>query len=309
MSTPTIRAGAVLAAAGLTLLTATPALAAGPVLASGPVLAAAPVQAGVPVLAAAPVQAGVPVLAAAPVQAGVPVLAAAPTPSPGATPVTRAGTSFLTAVGVAAGQPARLGAATGDYLYWSFPAAAGDRHQISASVSFPKSRSGASTWTVEVFDGLRRRQSCTAGAQTPTVDATAGTVSLGCTLRQVRSWAEPWSADPLPGTYYVRLSAADLPEVDLGLPVEVELLVSADGSESRDDGELKAPLVPNTNAGTVLDAEPTAQAVEEDDDGYFGWLPTLPKLGSRWIWTAVGGVLAAVAGVVGFALTRRPRRP
>lgn len=35
----------------------------------------------------------------------------------------------------------------------------------------------------------------------------------------------------------------------------------------------------------------------------------LPDLGSRWIWSTVGGVLAAVAGVVGCALTRRPRRP
>jgi hypothetical protein len=34
----------------------------------------------------------------------------------------------------------------------------------------------------------------------------------------------------------------------------------------------------------------------------------LPNLGSRWVWTAIGGVLAAVAGVVGFAVTRRPRR-
>ncbi|MEV7225957.1 peptidase [Polymorphospora sp. NPDC051019] len=237
----------------------------------------------------------------------VPVPAqAAPTPSPGATPVTRAGTSFLTATGIAAGQPVRVDAATGDYLYWSFPATAGERHEITATVSFPESRSGPSTWTVEVFDGLRRRQSCTAGAQTPTAGASAASVSLGCALRQVRSWAEPWSADPLPGTYYVRLSVTELPEADLGLPVDVELLVSSDASGSRDDGELKAPLVPNTKAGAVLNAEPVAQQDEEDGTGYFDWLP---DLGSRWVWSAIGGVLAAVAGVVGFALTRRPRRP
>ncbi|WP_433393113.1 peptidase [Micromonospora sp. KLBMP9576] len=230
---------------------------------------------------------------------------AAPTPSPGATPVTRAGTSFLTAAGIAGGQPVRVAASTGDYLYWSFPAEAGDRHEISASVSFPKARSGASTWTVEVFDGLRRRQSCTAGAQTPTVEAATGGVSLGCTLRQVRSWAEPWSADPLPGTYYVRLSVAELPEADLGLPVNVELLVSADQQDSRDDGELEAPLVAPTQAGKILSAEPAAQPAEETGSGYLDWLPVL---GSRWIWSAVGGVLAAVAGVAGFAITRRPRR-
>ncbi|MDM4719307.1 peptidase [Micromonospora sp. WMMA1363] len=234
-----------------------------------------------------------------------PVLAT-PTPSPGATPVTRAGTSFLTAAGIAAGQPAQVDAAIGDYLYWSYPAAVGERHEITATVSFPKSRGGASTWTVEVFDGLRRRQACTSGAQTPTVDAAAGSVSLGCTLRQVRSWAEPWSADPLPGTYYVRLSVADLPEADLGLPMDVQLLVSADGQDSRDDGELKAPLVPPTKAGTVASAEPTAQPTAQHDGGYVDWLP---DLGSRWIWSTVGGVLAAAAGVVGFGLTRRPRRP
>ncbi|MEU5947560.1 peptidase [Micromonospora sp. NPDC047465] len=231
---------------------------------------------------------------------------AAPTPSPGATPVTRAGTSFLTAASIAGGQPVRVAASTGDYLYWSFPAAAGERHEITATVSFPKSRSGASTWTMEVFDGLRRRQSCTAGAQAPTVAASAGSVSLGCTLRQVRTWSEPWSADPLPGTYYVRLSVAELPEADLGLPIDVELLVSADRQDSRDDGELKAPLVPPTQAGTILNAEPAAQPAEEDESGYLDWVS---GLGSRWIWSTVGGVLAAVAGVAGFALTRRPRRP
>ncbi|TDC81785.1 peptidase [Micromonospora sp. KC606] len=230
---------------------------------------------------------------------------ATPTPSPGATPVTRAGTSFLTATGVGAGQPVRVDASTGDHLYWSFSASAGERHEISATVTFPKARSGASTWTLEVFDGLRRRQSCTAGAQAPTVAAAGGSVSLGCTLRQVRSWAEPWSADPLPGTYYIRLSVPELPEADLGLPIDVDLLVGADGAGSRDDGELKAPLVPNTKAGTVLAAEPTAAPAEEEA-GFFDWLP---DLGSRWIWSTVGGMLAAVAGVVGFALTRRPRRP
>lgn len=228
---------------------------------------------------------------------------AAPTPSPGATPVTRAGTSFLTATEIAAGQPVRVDAAVGDYLYWSFSAVAGERHEITAAVSLPKSRSGASTWTVEVFDGLRRRQACTAGAQTPTTDAAAGSVSLGCTLRQVRSWAEPWSADPLPGTYYVRLSVTELPEQDLGLPTDVELLVAAVGEASRDDGVLAAPLVPPTEAGTLLDA--AAVEPPDGDDGFFGWLP---ELGSRWVWSTLGGILAAVAGVVGFGLTRRPRR-
>ncbi|MGQ5260465.1 peptidase [Micromonospora sp. ZYX-F-536] len=233
---------------------------------------------------------------------------AAPTPSPGATPVTRAGTSFLTATSITAGQPVRVDASVGDHLYWSFAATAGQVHEISATVSFPKARSGASTWTVDVFDGLRRRQACTAGAQTPTVDAQASSVTLGCTLREVRPWAEPWSADPLPGTYVIRLSVVDLPEPDLGAPIDVDLLVGtvADHGASGDDGELAAPLQPNTRAGTVLNAVPPMDPEAEDEgDSPADWLP---DLGSRWVWTGIGGVLAAVAGVVGFALTRRPRR-
>ncbi|MFU8870773.1 peptidase [Micromonospora sp. SL4-19] len=236
------------------------------------------------------------------------VASATPTPSPGATTVTKAGTSFLTATAITAGQPVRVGASTGDHLYWSFPAESGQTHEVTATVSFPKGRTGASTWTVDVFDGLRRRQACTAGAQTPTADAAATSVTLGCTLRRVRPWAEPWSGDPLPGTYYVRLSVTDLPEPDLGLPVDVDLLVSVDGEggASGDDGKLEASLVPNTRAGTVLTAEPTPEPVAEEESSLTGWLP---EPGSRWVWTTAGGVLAAVAGVVGFALTRRPRRP
>ncbi|WP_330439714.1 peptidase [Micromonospora sp. NBC_00821] len=248
-------------------------------------------------------------LLAAGVAALLPAAAvAAPTPSPGATPVNRAGTSFLTATPITAGQPVRVDASIGDHLYWSFPATAGQVHEINATVTFPKGRGGASTWTVDVFDGLRRRQACTAGAQTPTVDAKASNVALGCTLREVRPWAEPWSADPLPGTYVVRLSVIELPEADLGAPIDVDLLVGtiADRGASADDGELAAPLVPNTKAGTVLNAVPPVDAEADDESGSLAdWLP---DLGSRWVWTGIGGALAAVAGVCGFAVTRRPRR-
>ncbi|PMR60098.1 peptidase [Verrucosispora sp. ts21] len=238
------------------------------------------------------------------------VLAApTPTPSPGATTLTKVGTSFLSATPVAAGQPVRVGASTGEYLYWSFTAGAGEIHEINATVSLAEDRRGSSTWAVEVFDGLRRRQACTAGAQTPTADASVSTVAIGCTLRRVRPWAEPWSVDPLPGTYYVRLTVVDVPERDLGLPIDVDLLISASGDagSAPEDGRLEAPLVPPANAGKVLEAVPTAPTQDEESDGWnldlTGWLP---EAGSRWIWTTAGGVLAAVAGVVGFALTRRP---
>lgn len=85
---------------------------------------------------------------------------------------------------------------------------------------------------MEVFDGLRRRQSCTAGTQNATGEATATALTLDCTLRQVRSWAEPWSGDPLPGTYYVRLSVTDVPQQDLGLAASVQLHIAAKGART-----------------------------------------------------------------------------
>lgn len=241
---------------------------------------------------------------------------AEPTPSPGASAVGRAGTSFLTATGITPGQPVRLGATTADHLYWSTTAVPGQLLEISATVTLPPAgkRTGPSTWAVEVFDGLRRRQACTAGAQAPTVAADATEVTLSCVLRRIRSWAEPWSGDPLPGTYYVRLSVTDLPEADLGLPVQVEMLLGAtDAGTSADDGTLREPLVPAARPGSVLTspapADPSASpspSAGADDDGVlsFDWVPA-PS--ARWIWTVVGGVLAAAAGVVGFSLTWRRR--
>lgn len=238
---------------------------------------------------------------------------AAPTPSPGSTTVNRAGTSFLTATAVSVGQPVQVTASTGDYLYWSFSATAGQTIEIALNVALPPTgkRTGASTWTVDVFDGLRRRQACTAGVQTPIAAPTATTVSLGCTLRRVRSWAEPWSGDPLPGTYYVRLSVTDLPEPDLGLPIQVDMLLGAAGDSTADDGELKAALVPPVKPGQIMTqagpVDPSAgpSPAPEEATGALDWLP---DLSARWIWTTVGGVLAAVAGVFGFSLTWRRRR-
>lgn len=239
--------------------------------------------------------------------------AAAPTPSPGASVVNRAGTSFLTAAVVNPGQPVNVAASTGDYLYWSFHADAGQIVDIALTVALPPAdkRTGPSTWTVDVFDGLRRRQACTAGAQTPTVPAEAAEVSLGCTLRRVRSWAEPWSGDPLPGTYYVRLSVIDLPETDLGLPVQVDMLVGVvEAGTSADDGELTAPLVPAARPGKLVsvagpaDASASPSPVPGEQNAMLDWLP---DLSARWIWTTVGGVLAAIAGLVGFSLTWRRR--
>ena len=248
---------------------------------------------------------------AALVPAGAAV-AKAPTPVPSASGqavADVAGTSFLTASAVRPGQPVRVDASVGDYLYWSFPAVAGHTYEVALTVTLPpaQNRHGASAWTVEVFDGLRRRQACTSGAQSPSAAQTDASLTLGCTLREIRSWAEPWSGDPLPGTYYVRLSVADLPEQDLGLPCAVEMTVtgSGDGDGKPADAKLSTPLSPNLDPGATLAPGASASPAPDGSDGALRWLPSLS---TRWVWSAIGGVLAAVAGVVGFALTRPRRR-
>ncbi|MEV6350727.1 peptidase [Actinoplanes sp. NPDC051851] len=248
---------------------------------------------------------------------GAALLCIAATPSP-APAVSSAGTSFLTAVTINAGSPVQVGAVTGDYLYWSFTASAGQRPDVTATVTLPtEGRTGDESWIIEVFDGLRRRQACVAGEQSPVAAKDASTVELGCRLRQVRSWAEPWDGDPLPGTYYVRLSSTELPENDLGLPLKVDLtLATPAGDVDGDQGELAAPLVPNNKPGTVLTTptpEVTSTAIESetgaDEDGFFdvSW-DWLPDLTSRWAWTVGGGVIAAVTGLIGFSFTRKRRR-
>jgi hypothetical protein len=258
-------------------------------------------------LAAAGAAAGVGLLAGGTLLAAS---AAAESPSPTLAELTTVGTSFLTAATVKIDQPVSVAASTGDYLYWAFPARAGDTAAIAVSVTLPKAeaRHGAQTWSIDVFDGLRRRQACTAGAQAPVADATVGTAELGCVLREVRSWAEPWSGDPLPGTYYIRVSAIDLPDEDLGLPITVAMRVTAEHSDDPypEGGELAAPLDPAVKAGKVrasAPAEANPSPSEEADDQ--DWIPSAS---SRWAWTAGGGVLAAVAGVAGFVMARRFRR-
>lgn len=238
---------------------------------------------------------------------------ASPSPGPsgdGSRP-TEAGTTFRTATAVEQNETATAGASTGDYLYWVFPADAGQRATVTAKVTLPESatRHGASTWQVDVYDGLRRRQACVYGKQTGKAAADAATVELTCVLRTVRAMAEPWANDPLPGSYYVRLTVVDLPSADLGLPVRTEVKVtSADQGGSADvDGSLAKPLVPGVStaeqaADGASDA-PVPLAGEPEDGWSSGWWT------DRWLWTVGGGVLAAVAGVFGYSLTRGRGRP
>ncbi|MEU9362789.1 hypothetical protein AB0D35_32580 [Streptomyces sp. NPDC048301] len=218
---------------------------------------------------------------------------------------TEAGTTFRTATPVRQEQTATAEASTGDYLYWVFPADTGQRATVRAKVSLPESatRHGASTWQVDVYDGLRRRQACVYGHQTRKASPDAGSVELSCVLRTVRAWSEPWASDPLPGSYYVRLTVVDLAEEDLGLPVEVETEVTSTdrGGASDVGGSLAEPLVPGVSAAS---AQGVTVAGSEPEDGWSsGWWT------SRWLWTAGGGVLAALAGVFGYSLTRGSGRP
>lgn len=251
--------------------------------------------------------------------------AAAPASGP---PVTTAGTSFLTATPLAPGQDASVGASTGDYLYWGFAASEGQTDTVRVTVTLPPSsdRHGPQTWSVDVFDGLRRRQACTAGPQQASADASAPALSLSCTLRQIRSWAEPWSGDPLPGTYYIRLTAGAAPQQDLGLAAQVQLHISAQGGPDNaqpEGGALRAPLVPPVNGGstavpgTAPSASASASASASPEPGTVGvaapaqqkphWYSWLLGWNSRWYWTLAGGTLAALAGATGYQLSRHPR--
>ncbi|MEU8777691.1 hypothetical protein [Streptomyces sp. NPDC048606] len=236
-----------------------------------------------------------------------PAAPAAPSPKPsdgrdGSGP-TEAGTGFRTATPFRPGQKATASASTGDYLYWVLPADAGDRVTVRATVTLPESavRHGAQTWRVDVYDGLRRRQACTYGNQSVTVSKEAREAELACVLRTVRSGAEPWAADPLPGSYYVRVTVSGAHEEDLGLPVRarVEAEVKETGGAGAVDAALAEPLVPGI--ATASEAQREARAPEDGWSG--GWWS------DRWIWTAAGGVLAALAGIWGYSLTRGRGRP
>ncbi|MFD5819690.1 hypothetical protein ACFV06_06285 [Streptomyces sp. NPDC059618] len=240
---------------------------------------------------------------------------ASPSASPsddGSAP-TEAGTSFRTATEVGQGVQATAGASTGDYLYWQFAADAGQRPTVKATVKLPEAskRSGTETWQIDVYDGLRRRQACQYGAQTRTAGADASTVELSCTLRTVRAWSEQWANDPLPGTYYVRLTATALGATDLGLPMSAELQVDSKdiGGSAAVDGSLAKPLVPGIAVKSASDdtsgdgsGSKTAVLSSLRPDGSGWW-------SDRWVWTAIGGVLAALAGIWGYSLTRGRGRP
>jgi hypothetical protein len=207
---------------------------------------------------------------------------------------TEAGTDFRTATAIKQGQQATANASAGDYLYWAFPADSGEHVTVKATVTFPAAsvRHGASTWQLDVYDGLRRRQSCRFGSQTRTAAADATSVELSCSLRAIRAWAEPWSNDPLRGAYYLRLTVLGLPPTDLGLPVQAAVKATSSGTAGRQavDGSV-APVV-SANSAAVAPSG--------------GWAGTWWS--ARWLWTGGGGLLAALIGVGAHRLARGPVR-
>ncbi|MFD9339760.1 hypothetical protein ACFWBF_36080 [Streptomyces sp. NPDC060028] len=224
-----------------------------------------------------------------------------PSPSGGAAGPTEAGTTFRTATAVKAGQEATADASTGDYLYWVLPLDTGQRATVTAKVTLPPaaSRHSGSTWQIDVYDGLRRRQPCTYGVQTASAAKDAAEVRLSCTLRAVRAGAEQWANDPLPGSYYVRLTVVKLAPEDLGQPVRAQVRTDVKdmGGAYAVDGALAAPLVPGASA-----QQPVAGAAPADGWSGGWW-------SDRWIWTVAGGLLGALAGIGGYVLTRGAGRP
>ncbi|MFJ7057551.1 hypothetical protein ACIQVA_07300 [Streptomyces microflavus] len=220
---------------------------------------------------------------------------------------TEAGTTFRTATALQQGQSGTAQASAGDYLYWVFPADTGQRATVKATVKLPEgeAKRSASTWQIDVYDGLRRRQACQYGHQTRKAAADASAVELSCVLRTVRSWSEPWANDPLPGSYYVRLTVVNVPADDLGLPFEAEVRADSvdQGGAHHVDGALAEPLVPGISV-TGASGAPQARAAGEPEDGWAsGWWT------GRWLWTVGGGVLGALAAVFGYSLTRGRGRP
>ncbi|MFD4990100.1 hypothetical protein [Streptomyces sp. NPDC058374] len=235
---------------------------------------------------------------------------------------TEAGTAFRTAARLAQGQRGTASASTGDYLYWVFPADTGQRPTVEATVSLPaeRARQSASTWRIDVYDGLRRRQACTYGLQERRAAKDAAEVRLSCTLRTVRAFSEPWADDPLPGAYYVRLTVSRLSADDLGRPFQAEIGVASQetGGSTAVGGKLSQPLLPGISAASASadgagdeeageesgEETPRPAALAEPEDGWSsGWWT------DRWLWTAGGAVLAALAGVFGYTLTRGGGRP
>jgi hypothetical protein len=225
------------------------------------------------------------------------------------------GTSFLGAGTLELGKEARWSASQGEYLYWQFPAKAGKEihAKVDLELASGNARTGPVTYRIEIYDGLRRRQPCVEGKQVATAQKSDTRIGLTCTPRTVRDWAEPWSTDPLPGMYFVRIAAINVPDLDAGAATKVTVRVDTkDGDDQvpTSDRKLADPLVPITKAGSVLKSGQTADtrsvAWDQEEDHWYQW-DWMDGPNARWFWTAMATFVAVVFGILGYQLTRKKR--
>ncbi|MFD0328139.1 hypothetical protein ACFQZC_07710 [Streptacidiphilus monticola] len=191
--------------------------------------------------------------AAAAVAVGAAVLAspawadsASPEPSASGSAVVTAdaGTSFLNAAQLTAGQSVEVGSSTGDYQYWAFTQKAGQQATLHVGVTLAdaSARHGAQQWRLDLYDGLRRELQCVSGRPEVTAGQNAAEVELSCRLPRVRAYAETWSDDPLPGTYYARLTVAAANEQDLGAAMSSRVTLLESDGDARPVGGAVAPV-------------------------------------------------------------------
>lgn|GEM_PF-1042789 len=249
----------------------------------------------------------------------------------GGTAATQPGTDFLSAAALQPGQQATGSASVGDYLYWSFTASSGQQDTVTATVLLPpgSERHGAEQWRIDLYDGLRRVQSCVRGTPVRSAATTDGSVAVSCTLPRVRDWSENWSNDPLPGTYYVRLTVGQAPEQDLGLPVSAQVeLDSSDGPVQPAGASEVVPLTLPTQGptdgstaaadgssaaadGSTTAGDGSSASASASPDGLSGARTVATGFfsgrHSRWWWTGIGAGVCVIAGLAGFTLTRHPR--
>ncbi|WP_436789934.1 peptidase [Yinghuangia sp. YIM S10712] len=223
------------------------------------------------------------------------------------------GTTFLTAGKMEAETSTTTPASTGEYMYWSFPALAGEDVSAKVTLTLPNSRTAPMSWRVDVFDGLRRHQPCATGRPQATAQAADAAIEIDCGPRTIRPWSEAWSSDPLPGTYYVRVAATDVAERDLGLRLQVKLELTAKGGGdvgpyAGQDDSLKAPLVPVTGGGQQLQPGQVADTRKVTLAGFDNDDEWLSGTTGRWVWTTAGGIVAMLLGVGGYLFARHPRR-
>ena len=119
----------------------------------------------------------------------------------------------------------------------------------------------------------------------------AASVELACHLRTIRSWAEPWSNDPLRGAYYVRLTVLDLPS-------------DRPRTARPGRGARPPPTAPRARQAVDGSVAPVVTANGPRVAPSGGWAGTWWS--ARWLWTGGGGLLAVLLALGAHRLARGP---